>query len=327
MRTTIASPSRGAIFFVGVLACAALSCGDSARAPSAAAPDPSASPKADEPLRKPRAFPRTIGPPERPALLFAPDTVSPGERPPLYILLHGYLDKAAWMIDFVRSEGFERRRGALVVVPQGRRDWTGQRYWASGSACCNFHGASEGDDEALLVSLIDQGIEELGADPERVYIVGFSNGGFMAYTMACRHAERLAGVAVLNGSSFIDPTSCSPSAPVHVLHVHSTGDPRIEFGGGELSFYGGEYPGVLELLSRWAEHNECRAHLVLDGNQLRLGSGDEPDALDSSYRECQEGSSVRLWELRSDTHKPDLRDDVLDVIADALDGAAAPRGR
>ena len=41
------------------------------------------------------------------------------------------------------------------------------------------------DDVGFISLLIDELIIEYGIDPNRVYITGISNGGFMSYTLAC----------------------------------------------------------------------------------------------------------------------------------------------
>ncbi|GGI04723.1 alpha/beta hydrolase family protein [Egicoccus halophilus] len=64
----------------------------------------------------------------------------------------------------------------------------------------NFRGANDrpeatGSDLAVqdVVDAVDFAVEEGGADPDRVYAIGFSGGGMMALLLAGRHPDRLAG--------------------------------------------------------------------------------------------------------------------------------------
>ena len=39
-------------------------------------------------------------------------------------------------------------------------------------------------------------------DPQRIYVVGHSNGGFMSYRLACTRADRIAAIVSLAGATF-----------------------------------------------------------------------------------------------------------------------------
>jgi phospholipase/carboxylesterase len=49
------------------------------------------------------------------------------------------------------------------------------------------------ESEAALWRLIDAAVAELGADPARVWLHGFSQGAYLAHCVACRAPARLAG--------------------------------------------------------------------------------------------------------------------------------------
>jgi polyhydroxybutyrate depolymerase len=60
-------------------------------------------------------------------------------------------------------------------------------------------------------------------DPVRVYAAGISNGGIMAYRLAC--ATRL--FAAIGPDSATRLGDCPNPAPVSVLHIHGTADENI----------------------------------------------------------------------------------------------------
>ncbi len=69
-------------------------------------------------------------------------------------------------------------------------------------------------------------------DRKRVYLIGHSNGGSMAYRMACQFSDQVAGIASLAGTTFMDPTQCRPSEPVNILHIHGTAETIDPYAGG-----------------------------------------------------------------------------------------------
>ena len=64
------------------------------------------------------------------------------------------------------------------------------------------------------------------------------NGGFMAYRMACQSSDLIAGIASLNGAPFLEPSCCAPLERVNILHMHTTDDNVVPYGGGVLNIGG-----------------------------------------------------------------------------------------
>jgi len=63
-----------------------------------------------------------------------------------------------------------------------------------------------------------------------VFVAGYSNGAFLASTLACVDAERIAAIATVAG--LLDPARCKPARPVSVVALQGTGDEFVAFGGG-----------------------------------------------------------------------------------------------
>ena len=114
-------------------------------------------------------------------------------------------------------------RGFLYCYPDGTIDRWGNRFWNATDACCDF-GNTGVDDAGYLRALIEEIARRFAVDRKRIYLVGHSNGGFMAYRMACQSADLIAGIASLAGTTFLDPSRCAPSEPVNILHIHGTAD-------------------------------------------------------------------------------------------------------
>lgn len=60
---------------------------------------------------------------------------------------------------------------------------------------------------------------------------GHSNGGILAYRLACELSDRIAAIGVQ--SSALEVSPCEPSTPVSVLHIHGADDQNLPIGGGQ----------------------------------------------------------------------------------------------
>ncbi|MEQ1788780.1 MAG: alpha/beta fold hydrolase, partial [Acidimicrobiales bacterium] len=247
--------------------------------------------------RSPR---RPLRPADRPAQLVAPADVS--APAPLLVLLHGYGGTAVEHDAYLGVTELAASRGLYVLLPDGTRGSDGLTFWDASPACCNFAGPPV-DDSGYLSALIDEAVAERPIDPDRVYLFGHSNGGFMAYRLACEHAEQIAALASLAGADQAEAADCTPSAPVSVLQLHGTEDVAILYGGGDVP---APYPGAVETVTRWAERNQCDPEPV-EGPRLDLIPGLEGDETAVQVFEgCAAGSVVQLDTLEGEGHRPDF---------------------
>ncbi len=80
------------------------------------------------------------------------------------------------------------------------KDSKGNEFWNATDACCNADGSTV-DDSGYLSALLWDIRAQYNVDPNRVYVFGHGNGGFMAYRMACDHSLQVSGVASLGGAT------------------------------------------------------------------------------------------------------------------------------
>ena len=87
------------------------------------------------------------------------------------------------------------------------------------------------DDVAYLRALIQEA--ETIVTIDRVAVVGHSNGGLMAWRLACEGVPKLVAIASLTsiaGASAAEPPACEGASPVSALHLHVGAD-EDELGG------------------------------------------------------------------------------------------------
>ena len=242
---------------------------------------------------------------------------------PLIVLLHGYTSSGEGQDAYMNFSGLVDDYGFMLLAPDGTEEEGGRqnRFWNASAACCNF-GGSEVDDSGYIASLIEAVRADHNVDPQRVYLVGHSNGGFMSYRMAHDHSGVIAAIASLAGADQ-SGTPSAPSDTVHVLQIHGTADATIAYEGAEISGTG--YPSARETVGNWAAHNGCGGEGV-DAGTLDLDGGIE--GLESTVTRytagCRAGGSAELWSIAEGGHVPDLSDHFSRLVVEWLFGRPKP---
>src|SRR5262245_12185083 len=83
------------------------------------------------------------------ATVHLPD--NPGERDswPLVLMLHGFSPRPDYVNDFFGINSEAKTRGFVLVVPKGRKNAVGPRFWSATDGCCDFE-KTRGDDVGYL---------------------------------------------------------------------------------------------------------------------------------------------------------------------------------
>ena len=173
------------------------------------------------------------------------------------------------------------QEGFIVVWPQGLED-----SWNIGPCCTT---SKVVDDFGFARAIVRQLSIEACIDPRRVYAVGFSLGGAMAYYLACNEAEVFAAVASSSFDLAIDSEAvCQPSRAVSEISFRGTADTVVPYSGGttippghpEMAF---DVLGAVGTFQKWASLDQC------------TGTPSTEDANGcSSYTSCQGGTEVTL---------------------------------
>ncbi len=170
--------------------------------------------------------------------------------------------------------------GFVVVYPEG----IGMS-WNAG-ACCGEATSSNLDDVGFSVAVVDWLGEHLCIARDRVFATGLSNGGHMAYKLACDRADVFAAVASVAG---VVATACAPTRPVPVLHFHGTADSIVNYDVG-ISGVGAE-----ETVARWRERNGCSATSTVTFEQ--------GDVTCRAFDGCRDNATVELCSVQGGGHQ------------------------
>lgn len=244
---------------------------------------------------------------DRPVNIQIPRTYDPAEAYPLLVILHGYSANGLIQQAYLGFTGAADPRNTLIIAPDGTTDSSGNQFWNADDACCDIDHSGV-DDVGYLSGLIEDIRAAYNVDPQRIYVIGHSNGGFMAYRMACERPDLVASAMVLAGAAaFVDPTTCVPSSPVSILHIHGDADAEVNYEGD--SGLDAPYPGAVASVQRWAGYDGC-ADTFTAGAPLDLDSkldGDETTT--QSADGCPAGVAVELWTIHGGPHIPAFRQD------------------
>lgn len=187
---------------------------------------------------------RVCAPPPRPD--------RPARPRPLVVLLHG---GGGTGVGISRQGDWDRvatREGFVTLAPDGTR-----RAWNAGT-CCGPPARDGVDDEGFVLEAVARVMHAHEIDPTRVFATGLSNGGMMAYRLACRAPDVFAAVAPVGCSSVWAP---GPTAPVSLLHVHGLRDEFVPFEGGHphrtLQQHPPSYRPVVEVVADFVRVDGC----------------------------------------------------------------------
>lgn len=256
--------------------------------------EPDASPIDDVP-----SYPgvRTVFGGDRPATLNVPPNYTKNEPAPLLVLLHGYSELTTYMPSYTGTTNLHETEGIFTIAPVGTPDETGQSFWSGTDACCDFYDSGL-DDVAYLGELITDIMSEYAIDPKRVWVIGHSNGAFMANRLACERADLVAAVVSMAGANFKDPGRCQPSEPVSLLQYHGTEDATIAYLGGATTHGDGEkvpYPAAEASVAQWAALNGCDTTTTAEGTLDLDGTVPGEEAEVVAHTGCPDGIDTRLW--------------------------------
>ncbi len=258
----------------------------------------------------------------RQVTVHVPASYEPARPAPLVVALHGYTSNAKQLETYLWLTPESDRRGFIYAYPDGSTDDRGDRFWNATDACCSFS-SPKPDDSRYLSDLISMLQGSYRIDRARVYLIGHSNGGFMAFRMACDHADQVTAIVSLNGASWNDTARCRPSEPVSVLAIHSSTDETVAFSGGDIG--GVAYPSAATTVAQWLGYDRC-AEAGRDAPELDLVT-DLP-AAETSVRTyvqgCAGGSTVQAWTINRGTHVPSLGPVFAPAVTDFLLSQAKP---
>jgi polyhydroxybutyrate depolymerase len=239
------------------------------------------------------SFSLQVGNKKRFYILHVPRNYKKSNPAPLVIAMHGgggnmkvqSQDKFYGLISKSDEEG------TLLVFPNGYSKFESGALatWNAGE-CCGDARDNKSDDVNFIKVLIDKVSHQVSVKPGHVFAIGMSNGGMMAYRLACEVPELFKGIASVTGTD--NTLVCDPKKAVSVLHIHARDDKHVLFegGAGENAFRDRSkvtnFKSVPYTIEKWIGLNSCsRTSTQILKNQI---------AYCDLYKDCRDNAKVQL---------------------------------
>ena len=143
-----------------------------------------------------------------------PDGWDGVEPLPVLLHFHGWARQGTLIVKHQRISGATRRRGVLLVAPNGqRKTWD---FWRAGSPDSEFARAVLEDVKARYPVVAD-----------RVFVSGYSWGANMAWRFVCEDGADIAALLAISGT--LDQDETCPTAPGEVRQVYGLKDGVLPF--------------------------------------------------------------------------------------------------
>jgi len=236
-----------------------------------------------------------VGKQERSYEVDVPARAAPPGGWPVVLVFHGGGGNAASVRTQSGMSELGAAEGFVAVYPQGSGGIAGKLKTWNGGTCCGWAMQHQVDETAFVAALLDDLPGVVAIDPKRVYATGISNGGMMAYQVACDLAGRVAAIAPVAGEMTMSASECRPTRPVAVLVIHGTADRNLPFDGGPgaraLAVH--EVRSVAAAIAFWRKHNRRAEAPATEqrGGVTRM-----------RYPGCREGSDVELVAIAGGGH-------------------------
>ena len=217
----------------------------------------------------------TLGGTERGYRVYRPAGIAAAA--PAVMVFHGYTGSAA------RTEqefGWNRVADAerfVVVYPEGLNQGF------NAGRCCGASSDTGVDDVAASLAMLDDVAARIPLDADRLYVTGFSNGGAMAYRLACE-TDRFAAFGPVAGGLVVD---CDDAAPASILHIHGLADSVVPPGGDTAIWR----TPVADVIAAWRGRADCSEPTASENERTRL-----------SMASCAAGREVGLLTVEGLDH-------------------------
>jgi polyhydroxybutyrate depolymerase len=173
---------------------------------------------------------------------------------PLVVMMHGGFGSAS---QAEKSYGWNTEAASghfLVAYPDGF-----DKAWNAGGGCCGIPAKDGVDDIGFITAMVSAIEHSTGVNAGAVYATGISNGGIMAYDLACHTTV----FAAIGPDSATELGGCQDPATLSVIAIHGTADKNIPYDGGEgdgVAHIDG--PAIPALNASWRQAEDCAAPAV-----------------------------------------------------------------
>jgi polyhydroxybutyrate depolymerase len=222
---------------------------------------------------------------KRSFITYIPSNTDKDRLMPLVISLHGGFASPKGQFRLADFRPLADKDKFIVVCPASKQ------IWHDGA---NNKGI---DDVKFIDHLITYVINTYHADPQRVYITGISNGGFMTTRLACQLHKRIAAIAVV-AASLDRGEGYDLEVPKPVIYMHGTKDPIVKIAGGKM--FGRHIYSQQEIVKKWVTLDHCDLRPVI--TKIPDKAGDGTSVVKEEYSNPENGLKVVSYTIMNGGH-------------------------
>ena len=190
---------------------------------------------------------------DRSVLVVQSDQLAAAKDPspvPMVLVLHGFQSDAEVMAKITALAAEAGQKNFVAAFGVGLdKSWNAE-------LCCGASAASDTDDVAYLRAAILTVEDQYPVDRSKVFLLGYSNGGMMAYRMLCESPELVSSFVSVAGTN---TSGCHASTPRPFLQMSGADDPIVPIAGSKTPTAPGvgPVPSVLGSVAGLADDFDC----------------------------------------------------------------------
>ena len=201
---------------------------------------------------------------DREYILYIPPNIESRTNLPVIFNFHGYQGRANQFFNMTDLIDIANENGVVLVYPQGAPLDGGPSHWNAAplnSSTPSFVNKSNVNDLEFFFNLLDDVNQNNILDLNRVYAIGYSNGGMFSHFLACNTENIFAAIGDVAGTMLLDTyNNCNPSSPVPVLKIHGTSDNVVSYNGYDQA----GFKSVDDVINFWKMHNKSNDLFTLN---------------------------------------------------------------
>lgn len=235
----------------------------------------------------------------RRSIVHLPSDYKPGKKFPLVFVLHG-ARLSGWIAQLVT--GFDKianEEGFIVAYPDAiHQQWNDGR----GEGDTPSYGIN---DVEYISMFMDYLVLKYNADPEKIYVAGYSSGGMLAQKLGLELTDKVAAIAEV-ASSFPLPQlnlNRQPSRPISILMINGTQDRAFPWEGGTTRIVRvkvGVVVPIMTTFNYWVQVNGGPG--ALPDRQEALQKNKYGPTVDLLNTRTNNGSCVMLYKINGGGH-------------------------
>ena len=224
-------------------------------------------------------------------ITYVPNTYDGTEKFPVLMNFHGFSGDAGYHLTETNMHYAAHSNKYLLVYPQGAL-LEGEPHW---NPCLpSADNKSDIDDLGFVEALLDQVSSDYLVDRNKVYAVGYSNGGMMSYGLAMHKSGLITAFGSVSGTML----DCGeqPNHLMPLIVMHGTNDFTIPYDGSS------DTVSIETTIEYWNSFNNTNTTPVVTSASDVGEKGSSVEIERYQYSDGDNGSAVELYKIVGGGH-------------------------